>query len=67
MRFDPEARNARHTHVEPSADRRAWRVQQVLIDSAGLNDWMVDLDVDLEASREADRPVVHLRSLGPIA
>jgi hypothetical protein len=42
-------------------------VQQVLIDPAGLNDWMVDLGVDLEASREADRPVVHLRSLGPIA
>ena len=31
LRFDPEARNARHTHVAPSDDGRTWRVQQMLI------------------------------------
>ena len=32
LRLDPEARNLRHTHVEPSDDRARWRVQQMLVD-----------------------------------
>jgi hypothetical protein len=66
IRFDPEARNARHTHVDPSADRRTWRVQQVLVDPAPHNDWMAELEVDLAASREANQPVLWLREIGPI-
>jgi len=66
LRFDPEARNLRHTHVVEHQDRRAWKVQQVLVDSEGHNDWMVDVEVDLEASKAANRPVVLLKSLGAI-
>jgi uncharacterized protein DUF3516 len=66
LRFDPEARNLRHTHVVEHEDRRAWSVQQVLVDSEGHNDWMVDVDVDLEASKAANRPVIILKSLGAI-
>ena len=51
LRLDPEARNLRHTHVEPSDDGGAWRVQQVLVDPE-LNDWMAEFEVDLAASRE---------------
>ena len=66
VRLDPEARNIRHTHIEPSDDRRTWRVQQVLIDPAMDNDWMAEFDLDLAASRVANRPVLRLRSIGPI-
>jgi hypothetical protein len=66
-RFDPEARNVRHTHVRPADDGRAWRVQQVMIDAEQRNDWMVEVEVDLPASREANRPVLYLRGLGSIA
>ena len=66
VRLDPEARNVRHTHVDPSDDRRTWRVQQVLVDPELHNDWMAELEVDLAASREANRPVMQLVLLGPI-
>jgi hypothetical protein len=65
VRLDPEARNVRHTHVDPSDDR-TWRVLQVLIDPAEHNDWMAELEVDLAASRAANQPVLWLRSIGPI-
>jgi superfamily II RNA helicase len=66
VRLDPEARNIRHTHVQKSEDRRTWRVEQVLVDSEQHNDWMVECEVDLPASREANRPVLWLRGIGPI-
>jgi hypothetical protein len=66
VRLDPEARNVRHTHVDPSDDRRTWRVQQVLVDPALHNDWLAELEVDLAASREANQPVLWLRRVGPI-
>jgi superfamily II RNA helicase len=61
--LDPEARNLRHTHVEPSDDRARWRVQQMLVDPEGLNDWLLELDVDLVASRELGEPVLKLLRL----
>jgi superfamily II RNA helicase len=64
LRLDPEARNRRHTHVAPSGDRRRWRVQQMLIDSEGHNDWVTEFDVDLETSRQRDEPVLGLVRLG---
>jgi superfamily II RNA helicase len=66
LRLDPEARNLRHTHVEPSEDRSSWRVQQMLVDAEGLNDWVLELDVDLAASRELGEPVVKLLRLGSL-
>jgi hypothetical protein len=66
VRFDPEARNLRHTHIKVSDDRRSWHVQQVLVDPDMHNDWMADFGVDLAASRTANRPIVRLRAIGPI-
>ena len=66
LRLDPEARNLRHTHVEPAPDRSAWRVQQMLVDPQGLNDWVAELDVDLAASRERGEPVLRLLRLGSL-
>jgi hypothetical protein len=66
LRFDPEARNLRHTHVTIAPDRGTWRVEQVLVDPDMLNDWVAEFDVDLEASRAVQRPVLWLTRIGPI-
>ena len=63
LRLDPEARNLRHTHVEP-ADDRSWRVQQMLVDPEGLNDWVAEFEVDLAQSRTANAPVLRLTRIG---
>jgi hypothetical protein len=66
LRLDPEARNLRHTHVAVAEDRASWRVQQMLVDAAGLNDWIAELNVDLAASRVSGEPVVQLVRLGAL-
>ncbi len=66
LRLDPEARNLRHTSVKPSDDGATWRVQQMLIDPEGHNDWVMELDIDLAASREANGPVISLVRVGSL-
>jgi superfamily II RNA helicase len=64
-RFDPEARNLRHTYVS-SPPGRIWRVQQVLVDPGMLNDWVAEFEVDVVASRADQRAVLWLTRIGPI-
>jgi hypothetical protein len=66
LRLDPEARNLRHTYVTPSEDQRSWRVQQMLIDPAEANDWVVEFEVDLATSRAAGEPILKLLRLGSL-
>ena len=66
IRLDPEARNLRHTHVAPTDDKTAWKVEQMLVDPEGLNDWVMELSVDLAGSRETGEPVVQLLRLGSL-
>jgi len=66
LRLDPEARNLRHTQVKPAEDGTVWRVEQMLIDTEGLNDWMAEVEVDLAASREGGGPVLRLVRLGSL-
>ena len=66
LRLDPEARNLRHTHLEPTDDGTTWRVQQMLVDTEGLNDWVLELEVDLAASREVGEPVLKVLRLGSL-
>jgi len=66
LRLDPEARNVRHTYVTVSEDKRSWRVQQMLIDPAEANDWVVEFTVDLPASQAAGEPVLQLVRLGSL-
>lgn len=63
LRLDPEARNLRHTQTRPSDDGATWRVEQMLVDTEALNDWVAELDVHLSESREARSPVLTLRRL----
>lgn len=66
LRLDPEARNQRHTQVKPTDDRKAWIVEQMLVDLEAINDWMASFHVDLAASREAGEPMIQLTRLGPL-
>jgi len=66
LRFDPEARNLRHTYVRPAADGQRWNVQQMLIDPEGHNDWAAEFEVDLPASRLRGGPVLQLARVGPL-
>jgi len=66
IRLDPEARNARHTYVIPSEDKRSWKVEQVLLDPDEHNDWKAEFSVDLAASRLAGEPVLRLCALDRI-
>jgi hypothetical protein len=66
LRLDPEARNLRHTHVRPEPDGTSWRVEQMLVDVEGHNDWVAELAVDLPASRARGEPVVQLLRLGSL-
>ncbi|MDR3403513.1 MAG: DUF3516 domain-containing protein [Chthoniobacter sp.] len=66
LRLDPEARNVRHTYITISEDRRHWRVQQMLVDPAEVNDWVAEFEVDLAGSRAAGEPVLKLLRLGSL-
>ena len=65
--LDNEARNGRHTYVEPGEDGRSWRVCQVLVDPDGLNDWQAEFSVDLAQAHEEGKPTLVLRSVGPVS
>jgi superfamily II RNA helicase len=64
--LDNEARNGRHTYVDPGEDGQTWRVSQVLVDIEGLNDWQCVFSVDLAKAREEGKPTLELVSLGPV-
>ncbi|MDH4066366.1 MAG: DUF3516 domain-containing protein, partial [Acidobacteriota bacterium] len=67
LRFDPEARNTRHTYVSADSGLPVWRVQQVLVDPDMHNDWVAEFDVDVRASRARQQPVLRLHRIGPVA
>jgi hypothetical protein len=62
--LDPNARNARHTHIIPSGDKKNWHVQQMLVDPAEHNDWAVEFEVNLGESSKTGQPALQLRRLG---
>ena len=65
--LDPNARNVRHTYVVPAEDKRAWLVQQMLVDPEAHNDWVAEFEVDLAESRKLAEPFLRLRRLGRLA
>jgi superfamily II RNA helicase len=64
--LDPNARNARHTYVTPAADKKFWRVQQMLVDPQNTNDWVAEFDVDLLNSQASGRPALRLLRIGSL-
>ncbi len=61
--LDPEARNQRHTLVKKDTAPNSWELHQTLVDPDQNNDWFVAFTVDLNASREADEPVMRFQSI----
>lgn len=66
FRLDPEARNARHTYVKVAEDKSHWRVEQVLVDREGANDWVLVFVVDLASSRLRGEPHLRLVEIRPV-
>jgi superfamily II RNA helicase len=64
--LEPEARNARHTYVAVAEDKKTWRVQQMLVDPEGHNDWVAEFEADLAESKKTGEPVLKLRRLGSL-
>jgi superfamily II RNA helicase len=64
--LDPNARNACHTYVLPSEDKKSWRVQQMLVDPEEHNDWVAEFEIDLAESRKVSEPVLRLRRIGSL-
>ncbi len=64
--LDPNARNARHTYVTPADDKKSWRVQQMLVDPEGDNDWVAEFEIDLAESRKSGEPFLRLRRIGSL-
>lgn len=64
--LDPNARNVRHTYVLPADDKKSWRVQQMLVDPEGDNDWVAEFEVDLAESRKSGEPFLRLRRIGSL-
>jgi len=64
--LDPNARNVRHTYVTPAEDKKSWRVQQMLVDPEGDNDWVAEFEVDLAESRKSGEPFLRLRRIGSL-
>ena len=64
-RLDPEGRNLRHTYssLKPD-DKNILVVQQMLVDENAANDWVVEFETDLEASRKFIEPIMDLAYMG---
>ena len=64
IRLDPEARAAEYTRFDIDFEPDRWLVEQTIIDSESMNDWFLQLEVDLPASREKGEVVIELKGLG---
>jgi hypothetical protein len=64
--LDPNARNMRHTYILKDDPVSSWRVQQMLVDPAGLNDWVAEFRVNLDTARKTGEPALALLRLGPL-
>jgi superfamily II RNA helicase len=64
--LDPNARNVRHTYVTVAEEKKSWRVQQMIVDPEGANDWVAEFQVDLAQSRAAGEPVLWLVKFGTL-
>ncbi len=62
IRFDHEARNARHTRLVETGPRQ-WTVTQVLCDDEGDNMWFAEGEIDLRADPDPSGPLVALTRL----
>lgn len=65
--IDRSARHPQHLRItsQPSAPGH-WQASQILVDAEGHNDWALDFQVDLEASRQRGKPVLNLTRIAAL-
>ncbi len=66
IRIDGEARAPRRTRLSLLPEGTHYRVEYLVADAAGHDDWAVTFACDINASREADRALLALCSFGPV-
>jgi superfamily II RNA helicase len=62
IRTDPDARSPRRTQIARAPD--AWEVVQILADPEGHDEWHARVRIPLARSRDEQRPVLVLESIG---
>ncbi len=60
LRLDPEARSSKYFHRDES------KIEQILLDEEGLNDWHVILELDLAQCNDCERVIMNLEGVGAI-
>ncbi|MET0388633.1 MAG: DUF3516 domain-containing protein [Polyangiales bacterium] len=60
--FGPDARRSDKTLITPLDDKR-YRVQQILVDDAGDNQWYLEGEVDARVQISRDEPLLLLREI----
>jgi len=63
IRLDPPARAAEHTRFDTDSLPGFWIVEQTLVDSEELNDWMLTVKIDLLACRNSHEVKMSIEAL----
>ena len=66
IRLDPEARNSKHCQIDQNGEPTDWKVTQTICDEDALNDWALEIRLDLKLSDARSEPVLILESFGAI-
>ena len=67
IRLDPEARNLRHTYLLDGEETNRWKLQQMLVDDEGENDWVLEAEVRLVPEQPEQPVALSLVRLAPFA
>lgn len=60
--IDPRARASHLTQIEKTGDN-LWRVRQILLDDAEINDWYVECEIHVDATLSPESPILSLVSI----
>jgi superfamily II RNA helicase len=59
LRVDPAARSPKNTRIV-SRDGGVWRIEQTIMDSEDANDWILQLRMDVDRTRDEGQPHLEL-------
>jgi hypothetical protein len=67
VRLDAEGRNRRHIYFKKNGweSSAEWRIQQMIVDTEGKNDWVAEFTLDFGLSGEHGAPEIVLVGCGP--
>ncbi len=62
--FDQKARSAINMQIQ--IENKIWKINQILVDSDGYNDWCLEFKVDIDKYEHEQKLQIHLLKIGPI-